>query len=199
MTTDFAIVPPLAAAEPAMVSSLSQAGAPWQATLPVAGRVRVLKELTRANVGESVRVTGEVEHLEPAGLLLGARGVRLWVDTSAATVLQMPVGRGFGHAWRNGSLLQVIGEIEACGSDATERTVATEAEADSRGSASLLPTTSHVLPLQLRARVARLVDALDMSVYETCLEVRRDFESRYCPEDSREEGAASETESRRVF
>ncbi|CAE8584593.1 unnamed protein product, partial [Polarella glacialis] len=38
-------------------------------------------------------------------------------------------------------------------------------------------------PLLLRARIARCVDGLDMNLYEQCLEVRRQFESEFCPQD----------------
>ncbi|CAE8659304.1 unnamed protein product, partial [Polarella glacialis] len=50
-------------------------------------------------------------------------------------------------------------------------------------------------PLLLRARIARCVDGLDMNLYEQCLEVRRQFESEFCPQDEADLADAFETAS----
>merc|ERR1719221_1045613 len=95
-------------------------------------------------------------------VFLQYRGSRLWVDGSAIDIKQFQLG----------GLVQVLGEFKKFDRELP------------------LGNDRPIVKALLQARIIRPVDGLDMQLYERCLEVRRQFEAKYCPENMEAGGQA---------
>eukprot|EP00930_Biecheleria_cincta_P063055 TRINITY_DN48547_c0_g1_i1.p1 TRINITY_DN48547_c0_g1~~TRINITY_DN48547_c0_g1_i1.p1 ORF type:complete len:153 (+),score=22.45 TRINITY_DN48547_c0_g1_i1:96-554(+) len=144
-------------------------------SLPSA-RVCMLQDVASkgsAAVGSSVRVTGEVKLLGPsrAQLLLYDRGCSLWADISEAAVQGEP---------RQGAMLQLVGELVAHRPETEARLQPSEGQQHATLALELDGAVAPP-PLLLKARIARLMEGLDLELYSRCLAMRRRFEEEYLP------------------
>jgi len=121
-------------------------------------RVQLVREIaSRPKIGGSFRVTGWLRQFDPA-----CRCGRICQETS-----QIPVDLAEVNisGVQDGDLVQVLGEM--CSREAPAH--------HPSGSATYAE-------LILKARIVRRVHGMDMGLYARCLQVRREFEARFCPD-----------------
>lgn len=122
------------------------------------GEIVLLKELQhdRHVIGKYLRVTGSVTMLDFARRVCQIEHTDhvVWVDLTLIDLAALGL--------KEASLVQFIGEIR---------------NADER-STPIGPTDNGRIPFYLQAKVARVVDGLDMTLYEQALMSRRDFLKR---------------------
>lgn len=123
-----------------------------------AGEIVLLKELQhdRHVVGKYLRVTGNVTMIDFVRRVCQIEHTDhiLWVDLTLIDLAVLEL--------KEATLVQFIGEIR---------------NADERGT-PIAPADNSRVPFYLQAKVARVVDGLDMTLYEQALMSRRDFLKR---------------------
>lgn len=121
------------------------------------GEVVLLKELQldRHIIGKYVRVTGHITMIDFANHVCQIEHVEnvLMVDITLIDLVSNDI--------KVSSLVQFIGEIR-----------------NTEQSTISLPSSNGKVPFYLQAKVARLVDGLDMTLYEQALLARRTFLQR---------------------